>query len=115
MSQLFIRLYLDEDVSSLVAKLLRSRGFEVRTTAEAGQLGRSDAEQLSYAAENKLTLVTHNRIHFEQLAADYFASSRKHAGVIIAVRRRDPELTRRLLKILNYVAADEIEDQVLYI
>ncbi len=46
MSQLFIELYLDEDVSVLVADLLRARGFIAMTTQEAGRTGENDASQL---------------------------------------------------------------------
>ena len=35
MSQLFVRLYLDEDVDVLVAELIRARGFQALTTQEA--------------------------------------------------------------------------------
>ena len=35
MSQIFIRIYLDEDVDVLVASLLRSRGFEAMTAQES--------------------------------------------------------------------------------
>ena len=41
MKGVFVELYLDEDVSVLVAELLRSHGFNV-LTAEAGQIGQSD-------------------------------------------------------------------------
>lgn len=50
MKQLFIELYLDEDVSVLVGELLRVRGFTVLTTQEAGRKNTSDEEQLAYAA-----------------------------------------------------------------
>jgi len=40
--QVFIKLYLDEDVSVLLASLIRARGFEAVTTLEAGNLGASD-------------------------------------------------------------------------
>jgi hypothetical protein len=46
---LFIELYLDEDVSVLVADLVRARGFTAITTREADQLHASDADQLAYA------------------------------------------------------------------
>ena len=39
MSRLFAELYLDEDVSALVAELLRARGFDALTTHEAGRKG----------------------------------------------------------------------------
>jgi hypothetical protein len=49
MSQVFISFYLDEDVSVLLlADLLRARGFEATTAQEAGQLGKTDEEQLAY-------------------------------------------------------------------
>lgn len=37
--QLFIELYLDEDVDVLVAELLRARGFVAVTTLESGLFG----------------------------------------------------------------------------
>lgn len=45
---LFIRLYLDEDVSVFLAQLLRPHGFEVLTTRETQNLGSSDAVQLQF-------------------------------------------------------------------
>jgi hypothetical protein len=64
-NHLFIEYYFDEDVSTLVADLIRVRGFAVTTTHEAGQGGRSDEEQLNYAVSRRTTLVTHNRADFE--------------------------------------------------
>jgi hypothetical protein len=49
MSEIFIHVYLDEDVDVLVASLLHSRGFEATTAKQAGQLGKTDVEQLEYA------------------------------------------------------------------
>lgn len=58
MSELFIRLYLDEDVNVLISQLLRARGFDVITTREVGQLGKSDWEQLRYALNQGRALLT---------------------------------------------------------
>jgi predicted nuclease of predicted toxin-antitoxin system len=115
MSRLFIELYLDEDMDVLVAELLRGRGFVVSTTQEAQQLQAKDAEQLAYAVRHEKTLLTHNRVDFEALAKEYVATDRSHYGIIIATRRHPYELVRRLLRILNHVTADEMEDQVRYI
>ena len=49
--KLFATLYTDEDVSVLVATLLRSRGFNVTTSLEQGMLGKSDQDQLIYTAK----------------------------------------------------------------
>jgi hypothetical protein len=99
----------------LVADLLRSHGFEAVTTLEAGQLGKSDEEQLAYAVSQFKTMLTHNRADFEALAQDYFAAGRKHYGIILATRRSPYEIVRRLLTIINKVTADEMEGQLVYI
>ncbi len=114
-SQLFIDLYLDEDVDVLVAELLRARGFVALTTQEAGQLGSNDDEQLSYAISEQKTLLTHNRTDFEARATACYAAKRKHHGIIIATRHDAHELVRRLLLVLNRTTADEMENQLRYI
>ena len=44
------RLYLDEDVDPLLARILTQRGFDVLTTQDAGQRSATDADQLAFAA-----------------------------------------------------------------
>jgi predicted nuclease of predicted toxin-antitoxin system len=114
-TSLFIELYLDEDVNVLVAELLRARGFTAMTTREAGQLQNSDADQLAYAVSQRKTFLTHNRADFEAFAKDYFATGKRHFGIIIAIRHPPHEIVRRLLRILNQVTADEMQDQLRYI
>jgi predicted nuclease of predicted toxin-antitoxin system len=113
--RLFIELYLDEDVDVLVGELLRARGFAAITTREAGQLGKSDEQQLAYAASKGMALLTHNRVDFEALARAYYEAGKAHYGIILASRHPAHEVVRRLLLILNQVAADEMQDQVRYI
>lgn len=115
MKSLFIDLYLDEDVDVLLSHLLRSRGFRVATTQEAGRTGSGDEEQLDFAASRREAIFTHNRVDFETLARKWILEERTHSGIIIAVRRRPPELALRTLRLLNLVAADEIENQIRYI
>jgi predicted nuclease of predicted toxin-antitoxin system len=115
MNKLFIELYLDEDVSVLVGELVRARGFVATTTREAGQLQNSDADQLAHAAGQQLALVTHNRVDFENLAKEYFEAGKTHSGIIIATSRTPYEIAGRLLKILNNVSADELQDHIRYI
>jgi hypothetical protein len=112
---LFIELYLDEDVDVLVADLVRSRGFAAATTLEAGNLGATDANQLHYAASHDRAILTHNRQHFVELAKEYSLAGQHHAGIIIAGRYPAYEVLRRLLRILNGVTAEEIRDQIQFI
>jgi len=115
MQQLFIELYLDEDVDVLLAQLVRARGFSSVTTQEAGWLGATDEQQLIYAASQHRALLTHNQVDFESLHQAFVASSREHSGIIIAARRSPYEIVRRLLLILNQVTADEMQNQLRYI
>ncbi|HRQ37488.1 MAG TPA: DUF5615 family PIN-like protein [Chloroflexota bacterium] len=115
MSQLFIELYLDEDVHVIIADLLRGRGFSATTAREEGQLARSDEEQLAYAVSQRKTLLTHNRHDFEALAQEYASVGKTHYGIILAVRNPPYEVVRRLMRFLNNVTADEMQNQVRYI
>lgn len=115
-SSLFIRLYLDEDVSVFVAQLLHPHGFDVLTTREAQNLGYSDAAQLNFAASHRRTILTHNRCDFERLHEAALREQRDHAGILIANRRAsDFELARRIMTVLNTFTAEEIANQILYL
>lgn len=113
MSDIFIRVYLDEDVDVLIASLLWSR-IEAFTAQQSSQLGKLHPEQLEYAISQKTAMLTHNRKDFEALAQQYF-EQRPHYGVIVAVRNPYPEIVRRLLIILNSTTIDEMQNQILYI
>ncbi|MEM9541334.1 MAG: DUF5615 family PIN-like protein [Cyanobacteria bacterium P01_E01_bin.42] len=101
MSEIFIKLYFDEDVHVLVADLIRARGFDAITAGDAGLLQKTDEEQLAYAASQNRVIVTHNRVDFESLAQQYFDSGRTHSGIILAFRNTPQEIARKLLIILN--------------
>jgi hypothetical protein len=113
---LFIRLYLDEDVSAFLTQLLRPHGFEVLTTREAQNLGSSDAAQLQFATAHQHTILTHNRCDFEQLHESALRERRLHAGILIANRRAsDFELARRIMTVLDTFTAEEVANQLLYL
>lgn len=46
---IFAALYTDEDMSALVATLLRARGLDITTVPEQVTLGKTDREQLELA------------------------------------------------------------------
>jgi len=117
MSRIFIELYLDEDVDVLIGELLRRRGFSVVTTRDSGRAGvaTSDSDQLAFATQIGAAMLVHSRVHFEALAAQYVSRGQNHCGIIVAVRRPPHEIVRRLLPILNQVAADEMDNQLRYI
>jgi hypothetical protein len=115
MNQLFMQLYLDEDVDILIAALIRARGFTATTTQEAHNIGSSDEVQLTSSVKLRCAFLTHNRIDFEKLAEEYFVANKNHCGIIIAVRRTPYEIARRLLLVINEVTASEMKNQIRYI
>ena len=115
-SSLFLRLYLDEDVSVLVGDLVRAHGFDVLTTREAQNLGRSDGEQLTFSTAHARAVLTHNRVDFERLHTEALHSHTPHACILLANRRAsDFELARRILTLLDRFTADELRNQLLYL
>jgi len=62
---IFATPYTDEDMSALVATLLRSRGLDITTVPEQATLGNTDREQLEFAASLGRCLLTHNRVDFD--------------------------------------------------
>ena len=115
MNDIFIKVYLDEDVNVLIAKIIRAQDFKSVAVSEVGRRGKSDAEQLNYAVQNGYAILTHNRIDFEKLAQEYYVSSKSHNGIIIALRRPVHEVAERLLNALNDFTADEMVNQIIYI
>jgi predicted nuclease of predicted toxin-antitoxin system len=113
---LFIRLYLDEDVSVFLAQLLRPHGFEVPTTREAKNLGCSDTAQLQFATARQPAILTHNRCDFEQLHEAALRDQQPHTGILIASRRAsDFELARRIMTVLDTFTAEEVTNQLFYV
>jgi predicted nuclease of predicted toxin-antitoxin system len=115
MTELLAKVYLDEDVSVEVAKLLHAGQCDALTTAEAKRLGASDRDQLEFSTSDGRVLVTHNRRDFESLARIRFETRISHAGLIIAVRRPPRSIADRILHILNQFSSDEMVDRIVYI
>ena len=99
----------------VIGELVTGWGFRAQTAREAGNLSKPDSEQLDYAVERSLCVVTHNREDFEELHRQYMEVGRNHAGIIIAVRRGPYQVARRLVPLLNRITADEMRNQLLYI
>ncbi len=108
-------IYLDEDVSVVVAAILRARGFEATTARDIRQLGRSDFGQLTFAAAIGCVLLTHNRVDFERLHQEWLQNGRPHKGIIIARRRPPAELAARVGQLLGRLPTGELSNQLLYI
>jgi uncharacterized protein DUF5615 len=115
MTEVFGRLYFDEDVSARVAQLVRARGFDIVTTVEAKRLGSTDRSQLEFAAAETASARNPQPPALRAIERLLRSSGDTHAGIIIAVRRPPRDLAGRLLGILNRLASDEMLNQLLYV
>ena len=99
----------------MVGELLAQKDYVVETARDAGQLRKSDPDQLAYAVSRGMTIVTHNRDDFESLHRHYIATGQTHTGILIARQPRPYELAHRLVGLLDERTADEMRNQLLYI
>lgn len=115
MNSTFAKVFLDEDVDLIIADILRSHGFEVETAQGAGRKSMSDAEQLTYASDNGMLILTHNRDDYAELVVEWFEAGKEHYGVISAVQRPPNEVVHRLMNFLERFTADQLKNQFLMI
>ncbi len=108
------RLYLDEDVSVLLAEILRRRGVDAITARDEQMLGKTDEQNLQRASSQSRVMVTHNRVDFEKLFTLYTEQNLRHAGIIVLSRKRDIyTIAHRLILFLNQ--HKEIQNQLWYL
>ena len=122
--------YTDEDMSALVATLLKSRGLDVTTVPEQATLGKTDGEQLKIATSLRRCLATHNRVDFEvrpraderrkgtrtfeRLHLQYMKENEQHFGIMIVPQKNAYEVAQRIGVLVNALSVEEIYNQLLY-
>jgi predicted nuclease of predicted toxin-antitoxin system len=116
--KLFIRIYTDEHVTALLAPALRRRGYAAQSCVEANTLGLKDDEQLVYAVEHGMALMTSNASDFILLARRWYVDKREHAGIIVSPefsRREMGTLLRWTLQLLDRLTSSELYNAVVYL
>ncbi len=109
-ARLFVTLYTDADVHGVLAAQIRRRGFDAISAYEAGNAALDDNDQLAYAASQRRAILTCNARHFEPLFEEWWRAGRKHYGVIVTEQLPVGEMLRRVLRLLNAVSAEEMEN-----
>ena len=106
-----MKFYTDEHIPKAVAAGLWRRGVDALTTQEAGMLGASDEEQLTFAArQGRIFLTCDNdflRLHAQGI---------QHAGIVY-VNRQTPIgiLIRGIMLIYEVLDDSEMQDHVEYL
>jgi predicted nuclease of predicted toxin-antitoxin system len=109
------RLYLDEDVDPLLARVLTDRGFDILTTQDARRIASSDADQLAFAAKQGRTIITHNAAHFATLARMYARSGIEHHGIVISDQLPFKEFLARTLRLLDRYSAESLRNHLIWL
>jgi hypothetical protein len=109
------RLYLDEDVDPLLARILTARGYDVLTTQEAHRVSSSDTNQLVFATQEQRVLLTHNIAHFNRLARDWAAQGQEHPGIVVSDQLPLKELLARVLRLLHHHTSDSLHNRVIWL
>ncbi|MBI3921257.1 MAG: DUF5615 family PIN-like protein [Armatimonadetes bacterium] len=112
---LFARLYLDEDVHLRVANALWLRRYDAISVHEARRWALEDEEQLSFAVADGRALFTFNTSDYIRLHLDWQQRGEEHFGIIVSNQIPISEVVRRLLNLLNKVAADEMHNQLIWL
>lgn len=84
---------LDEQLSPLIARLLRERGLDVVAVAERSDLVEaSDREIMETATREQRAVVTNDIKDFRPIAAERLTDRRGHAGLILLPASRSRSL-----------------------
>ena len=115
MTELFARIYLDENMPIVLAPLIQSRGFFATTAHAERLLGADDADHLEYAASHEYCHATHNRQHFIRLHNERMNAGQRHAGIIVSFVRDVHVLADRLAERLNTLTANGFVNLFLFV
>jgi hypothetical protein len=107
--------YLDEDISYEVANIAARLGLDVTASRDAGNNGRTDEEQLDYAASQGRCLVTGNCSDFARLTREFSLAGRPHGGVLCVPPTWRRQEYARIARALAEFAKVRGEDSTAYL
>ncbi len=106
----YIALYTDADVDGRLAKQIRAKGFDAVSAYEVGNGDLDDRDQFEFAVVQKRALVTHNARDFDPICREYALTGKTHFGLIVSQKLPVGEMLRRLLRLLDTVSADAMQN-----
>jgi len=110
-----IKLYLDEDVHEDIAMALKLRGYDIKTTREAGNKGLSDIEQLIYATKKDRVIISFNISDFNRLHSEFIKKGIKHSGIILSKQLPIGIIVKALLKLLSKIDNERLKNNLVWL
>lgn len=111
-ARLLIRLYLDADVDVKLAANLRRAGYDCMSAREVGNAALDDETQIVFATNEGRVLLTHNIQDFVPIFERWWHANRNHPGIVVSQQIPLGELQRRVMRLLDTVTADEMENNL---
>lgn len=96
-----LRYLLDENIHPRVAEAAWEHNVDVVSVIDLNRRGRTDREQLEFAAEQDRVLVTRNRGDYLHWTREFFHAGRPHPGVLLVgegLPNDQPEMIARALR-----------------
>jgi predicted nuclease of predicted toxin-antitoxin system len=109
---LFIRLYLDADVDVKLAANLRRAGHDCVSAREVGNAALDDESQMVFATNEGRVLLTHNIQDFVPIFQRWWHTGLSHPGIVVSQQIPLGELQQRVVRLLDAVTADEMENNL---
>lgn len=109
------KLYLDEDITDLLARVLRSAGYDVVSAHEFGMRARSDQDQFLHAASEGRAIVTFNVAHFAAIARWAFENGIEHSGIVVSNQLGIAELIQRTKALLETASEEELRNSFIWL
>jgi predicted nuclease of predicted toxin-antitoxin system len=114
-----LKFYLDENITPDIAPAAARLGIDATSARAAGMLGKTDEEQLAYAASEGRCIVTCDVEDFNDLARRWRAADRSHAGILLVSRKinsdRSGEVARALLRLNDAQPDQTLADLLLWL
>jgi hypothetical protein len=109
------KLYLDEDITDLLARVLRSAGDNVVSAHEVGRRGKTDREQLLYAIGEGRAILSFNVAHFPNLARWAFDHRIEHFSIVVSTQLDFKTLLHCVQALLDNVAAEDLRNNFIWL
>ena len=110
-----VSFYFDENIQAALADALKTRGIDVLTTKQAGNVGVEDFRQLTYAAEKGRTILTYNKRDFALVHYQWMRIGRPHAGVVLSDQLSIGVILRRLMRLYYSVSMEDMKNRLEYL
>lgn len=110
-----LKLFLDEDIHTGLARAFRQRGFDVVHAQDLKRKGKSDSEQLALAVQEERCLVTFNIRDFVLLHNQYVGQNKEHWGIIVSKQMPIGEILRRLLKKVGLATQADFKNRIYFL